>query len=108
MNNNCYIKPQIQRLINRYLNEGIKLTHEEYNNLFMNSYERAALYPIMDNDCLLKVCKHTQANFSLRATPPTTYEETAIQLLFPLLMERLEAETYGNEHLARMSKRLGI
>jgi hypothetical protein len=97
----CYIKPEIQRLINRYLNKAILLTYEEYSSLRMNSYERAALYPIMDNNCFIKVCLQYQQHFSLSANPPSTYEEAALQLLFPLLIERLERETTGNDLLVQ-------
>lgn len=90
MSNECLIKPEVQRLMNRYLNQQIQLTWEEYSILRMNSYERVSLFPIMDNNCLVKACLNTQQHFCLPRSMPTTYEEVAVQLLFPLLIERLE------------------
>lgn len=85
MTQQYYIKPEVQRLVNRYLNQDIYITYEEYKSMTMNSYERAVLYPIMDDNCLIQVCLQHQNNFS-----PTTYEESANHLLFPLLIERLK------------------
>ena len=89
--NQCYIKPAIQRLINQCLNEGTKITWEQYEPMFINSYERAALYPHLDTQCLLKVARQMQAHFHSNRSP-VTYEETALHLIFPLLCERLEKE----------------
>lgn len=103
----CFLKPEVQRLMNRYLNEGILLTYEQYEVMYLNSYERIALYPIMDNECLLKVCTKMQDNITAPRAP-TTYEDTILHIMFPLLIERLKREATGNHELMKMYKQADL
>ena len=49
--NNPLIKPEIWKLITRCT----KINWEEYNSLWMNSFERELIYPEMTNEALVKL-----------------------------------------------------
>lgn len=81
------IRPGIRRRIEL----AVPLTWEQYEKLSMNSYERAAIYHLMDNECLERVVRYNLKNcISVsRNLIPTTYEDTLVNILAPLLLERM-------------------
>ena len=83
------IKPEVASLVNRYSCGHIRVNKEEYNALFMNSYERLLLYPCLDNEALLEVCKVCNENIFVEDIP-VTYNDIATKILFPLLITRLQ------------------
>jgi hypothetical protein len=92
---NPYIKPEVQYYLTRYATYHVHISKKEYESLTMNSYERIALYPIMTNECFIHCCKTILSNFSPPSSHPLTYEAIATQIIFPLLVERLEREDRG-------------
>lgn len=67
-----------------------RLTAEEYMGRRMNSYERVAIYPCLDNHALAHVIDHyiinsRQPNYPL----PACYDEALIHILAPIAVRRL-------------------
>ena len=85
------IKPEVQKLIDRG-----NVTYEEYEKLYLNSYERYALYPVMTTEALLTFCrKHILPNLTQKLYP-TTYEEAVLTVLFPLLLSKMDKKREGD------------
>lgn len=78
------VKPEIQDLIDRG-----NVTWEEYEVLYMNSYERSRLYAVLTPEALCKVGHQALSHIPLKGYP-TTYEDVIISLLFPLALTRLQ------------------
>ncbi len=75
----------------------LRITQKQLDDLGgMNTYERQYLWPEVDNAVLLASVKYNLANITSIDTinPKTrcchTYEEALVNLLVPLLVERLE------------------
>lgn len=70
--------------------QGTPITKEEWSTWRMNTYEREALYPLMDNECLKATVLYFQGNCPLKYGPlPTTYSEALIHTLLPILLARI-------------------
>ena len=98
------IKPEVASLVNRYSCGHILVTKEEYQTLFLNSYERFLLYPCLDIEALLEVCKVCNENITGSRNNPITYNEVAAEILFPLLitkLQELKREIEEDEELMR-------
>lgn len=74
----------------RTLAERGNITLDEFEKLYMNSYERNFLLPYCKNEVLLHEAKAWLKQISDIPAFPTTYNEAALHLLFPLLAERLQ------------------
>jgi hypothetical protein len=80
------IKPEVQRLIDA----GLPISYDTYASMRMNTYERLAIYPLLDNDALVRITQHCLNNCSISHGTPVTYDETLVRVLAPLLIERLQ------------------
>lgn len=69
----------------------VPITLEEWRTFRMNSWEREALYPLLDNEALIDTARHFKSN----CKPPyygkaTTYDETLVHVILPIILKRLE------------------
>lgn len=77
------IKEEIKQLCARG-----DITLEEYNTLYMNSYERAYIIQFLRDDALLVVAKTYLDNVTSTPDFPTTYEDAILHIIFPQLLKR--------------------
>ena len=66
---------------------------EEYQNMRMNSYERAYIVPYLSTEALLSLYDNTSKNISMREPIgcATTYEEAMLFLVAPEMAQRLRS-----------------
>lgn len=73
---------------------GRPMSYEEYDSLAMNSYEREALLPILDDDCLEKVIAYCNSQIgTIRVA--YTYQEGLLRNLYPEVMKRWKKGKFG-------------
>lgn len=86
-----HIRPEIAALINRG-----NVTYAEYAVLRMNTYERNAMLPALDDRCLVNLTEgHLRQCSQNKRYVPTTYDEVVISLIVPELLKRLERKNNG-------------
>lgn len=88
------IKPEIVELRKRG-----RVTWEEYEKLFMNSWEREFIVPALTNDCLRRVVEnHILPNITQIETSryrlASTYEESLLIHYLPSMLKRLQAADF--------------
>jgi len=94
----AHVRPEIKELVER----DDPMTWDEYNELRMNSYERKALLPKLDDRAVFHLLKYclSQSRFEKlrRYELAGTYDEAVTCDLLPEMMLRLE-KTYGPEKI---------
>ena len=87
-----HVRPHIIELAERG-----QVTHEEYNSLRMNSYERRYLHPYLTTDALVKLTRYCLSQTGYwqpcgEFEVPKDYEDAVMRDLLPLLLDRMEEE----------------
>ena len=82
------LQPGIVSLIRWLRSQNRMLTKAEFDVMRMNSYDRGALIPYMDNELLVEQINFTLSNCSTMSKPPCTYDE-AIRLYAKAAANRL-------------------
>lgn len=92
------------------------ITHEVYDRLYLNNYERNYLLEFLDDDAFLKECDNLLKNVTTTYTP--TYESTIVHKAFPLICQRFKQfltdivddkkkDEYKPNHLEGMKREQG-
>ena len=80
-----HVRPEFQEIAVQ--NRTIEL--HEYEEMRMNSYERAFLLPYFSDEVLLQMIEYARRNSSTRSYPvPVTYNDAIIDAYMPELMKR--------------------
>lgn len=80
------IKPEVAALLKA--NELI--SYETYSKLRLSGHEWRMIYPLLDNNALIKATEEHLANASrMIGKTPTTYDEALIHVFIPILLKRI-------------------
>ncbi len=79
----------IREEIKEILDKKQELTREQIENFRLNSYEWYELYALFSKEDLIKQIENSLFNCT-RIDFPTTYEDTLIKRLIPLLLEKIK------------------
>lgn len=79
------IRPEIQALVAKG-----NISLNIYKELRMNSYERWIVYPALSNRALAYAISEHLKQVAPFGKLPSTYEETCLHVLLPLLLARFE------------------
>lgn len=70
------------------------VSYGEWKKFVGNSYERALLYPLMDDNCLMKTAQYFMDHGGIRAVGPwelgIDYKDGLERVLLPLILKRLK------------------
>lgn len=95
----CKIRHEIRAVVHELVHNRTQLTYAEYIKVRdthgLNSYEREALFPYMDNNCLgtyleQSIIPNTHWYTSRPRLPATTYDDLLVNVLSPIIIERLK------------------
>lgn len=89
-----HIKPEIKEMNDK----GETITHEQFKDMRLNSYERQLIEPLLDDDAFIKVVDNAllqEGNIELRKYEiPSSYREAVLRLYTWELMRRLHASNH--------------
>lgn len=87
---NSHLSPEVLALVKK----GKQITYDQFNSRPMNSYERESLFPLLDDDALIKLTEKFLENCCSGHVPGirpcSTYNEALEVLLVPLLLKRFK------------------
>ena len=90
-----HFKPELLSEIQILESTGRKITQEEYLAFFkkydgLNSWEREALIPHMDNEALIQNVEYCLSQCQRARNPSATYDEAIIGVYAPEIIKRLK------------------
>lgn len=93
------VRSEIRDVIHELENSNTQLTYPSYvevrDKYGLSGYEREALYPYMSNECLgtyieQHVLPYSDVHSRCFRMPATTYDTLLVNILIPLIIERLK------------------
>ena len=81
----CLVRPEIKALVAKG-----NISLNIYKELRMNSYEMWTVYPALSDRALAYAISQHLSQVAPFGKLPSTYEETCLHVLLPLLLDRFE------------------